>query len=153
MFAKFLSRAAAAALLLAAMSVAASAQVVQATGKVTLKQADGTEAPVQNALIKFYRTDIKQTFEAKTGKNGTYVHAGIPLVGTFTIAVSAPGARPSYIPDIPIGRKRAEAEAAERKRIEEQNAKAMELNTKLPEILKSGNDAFTAKNYDQAITL
>jgi tetratricopeptide (TPR) repeat protein len=160
--------------------------------------------PVQNAVVKFYRTDIKQTFEAKTGKNGTYVHAGIPLVGTFTIAVSAPGARPSYIPDIPIGRKsennfvlepgdgsaltleqikaapasggaarpaagatsggsapklseedkkRAEAEAAERKRIEEQNAKAVELNTKLPEILKSGNDAFSAKNYDQAITL
>lgn len=203
MLAKFLSRFGAAALLLAAMSVAASAQVVQATGKVTLKQADGTEVPVQNAVVKFYRTDIKQTFEAKTGKNGTYVHAGIPLVGTFTIAVSAPGARPSYIPNVPIGRKsdnnfalepgdgsvltleqinasmasggggkstpaaatpaaapklseedkkRAEAEAAERKRIEEQNAKAMELNTKLPDILKSGNDAFTAKRYDEAIT-
>src|SRR5918993_2749718 len=202
MFAKFLSRAAAAALLLAAMSVAASAQVVQATGKVTLKQADGTEAPVQNALIKFYRTDIKQSFETKTGKNGTYVHAGIPLVGTFTIAVSAPGARPSYVTDVPIGRrsennfalepgdgsaltledikklgtsggtspaasggtaaapakvseedkKRAAEAAAERTRIEEANAKAAELNTKLPEILKAGNDAFTAKKYDEAIT-
>jgi len=201
MFAKFLSRAAAAALLLAAMSVAASAQVVQATGKVTLKQADGTEAPVQNALIKFYRTDIKQSFETKTGKNGSYVHAGIPLVGTFTIAVSAPGARPSYVTDVPISRrsennfalepgdgsaltledikklgasggtgpaastgaaapakvseedkKRAAEAAAERARIEEANAKAAELNTKLPEILKAGNDAFTAKKYDEAIT-
>ena len=199
MFAKFLSRAAAAALLLAAMSVAASAQVVQATGKVTLKQADGTEAPVQNAVIKFYRTDIKQSFETKTSKNGTYVHAGIPLVGTFTIAVSAPGARPSYATDVPIGRKsennfvlepgdgsaltledikklgasggtspaggtaapakvseedkkRAAEAAAERARIEEQNAKAADLNAKLPEILKAGNDAFTAKKYDEAIT-
>lgn len=204
MLAKFLSRVGAATLLLAAMSVAASAQVVSATGKVTLKQADGTEVPVQGALVKFYRTDIKQSFEAKTGKNGSYVHAGIPLVGTFTIAVSAPGASPTYIPNIPIGRrsennfvlepgdgsaltleqikaatasggaaptaaagaggtaaapklseedkKRAEAEAAERKRIEEQNAKAMELNTKLPDILKSGNDAFTAKKYDEAVT-
>src|SRR5918997_4133046 len=105
MLAKFLSRFGAAALLLTAMSVAASAQVVSASGKVTLRQADGTEVPGQNAVVKFYRTDIKQTFEAKTGKNGSYVHAGIPLVGTFTIAVSAPGARPTYIPDIPIGKK------------------------------------------------
>ncbi len=201
MLAKFLSRAAAAALLLAAMSVAASAQVITATGKVTLKQADGTEAPAVNAVVDFYRTDIKQKFQTKTDKKGVYTHAGIPLVGTFTIIVSAPGARPTYAAEIPISRrpgndfvlepgdgstltleqlkqlaasggspraatggtaappklseedkKRAAEEAAEVKRIEEANAKAADLNTKLPDILKSGNDAFTAKKYDEALS-
>ena len=203
MLAQFFSRIAAAALLLAAMSVAASAQVVTATGKVTLKQADGTEAPVSGAVVDFFRTDIKQKFQTKTDKKGTYTHAGIPLVGTFTIAVSAPGARPSYLVEIPISRrpensfvlepgdgsaltleqikqfaasgatrpaaagggaapapaklseedkKRAAEEAAERARIEAANAKATELNAKLPDILKSGNDAFTAKKYDEALS-
>lgn len=203
MLAQFFSRIAAAALLLAAMSVAAAAQVVTATGKVTLKQADGTEAPVSGAVVDFFRTDIKQKFQTKTDKKGVYTHAGIPLVGTFTIAVSAPGARPSYLVEIPISRrpensfvlepgdgsaltldqikqfaasgasrpaaagggaapapaklseedkKRAAEEAAERARIEAANAKATELNTKLPDILKSGNDAFMAKKYDEALS-
>ncbi len=105
MLAKFLSRIAAAALLLAAMSVAASAQVITATGKVMLRQADGTEVPVQNAVVDFFRTDIKQKFQTKTDKKGVYIHAGIPLVGIFTITVSVPGARPTFATDIKISAK------------------------------------------------
>lgn len=92
----------AAAFLFAASVVAASAQVVTASGKVTLKRADGTTVLVKNAVVKFYRTDIKQEFSAKTDKGGRYVNAGIPLVGTFHIAVSAPGARPDFIPNVKI---------------------------------------------------
>jgi tetratricopeptide (TPR) repeat protein len=92
----------AAALVLTLSAVAASAQVITATGKVMLKQADGTTVPVQGAVIKFYRTDINQTFDAKTDKKGEYVNVGIPLVGTFTITVSAPGARPDYLAGIKI---------------------------------------------------
>jgi len=187
-------RLAVAACLLAASVVTASAQVVTASGKVMLKQADGTTVPVKDAVVKFYRTDIKQEFNAKSDKGGRYVNAGIPLVGTFTIAVSAPGARPDFIPNVKISarsendfvlvpgdgsalthdqikqamaapragntgggemsaedKKKLAEQQAEIARITEQNKKVEELNVKLPEILKSGNDAFTAKNYDAAL--
>jgi hypothetical protein len=87
----------AAALVLAASSVVASAQMTQISGKVTLKQADGTTVPVAGAQIDIFRTDITGKYEVKTDKKGNYTHAGIPFIGTYTIAVSAPGARPTYI--------------------------------------------------------
>src|SRR5688500_14714769 len=85
-----------AALLLAASAVAVSAQVTQVNGTVKLKQADGTEVPVAGAQIDIYRTDIKGEYHTKTDKKGKYIHAGLPFIGTFTIIVSAPGARPTY---------------------------------------------------------
>src|SRR5918998_3379543 len=93
-----------AALLLAAFAASASAQQATATGKVTLKQADGTEVPVQGAQVEFHRTDIKQTLKTKTDKKGEYVYAGLDLGGTYTILVSAPNATPSYSANIRIGR-------------------------------------------------
>src|SRR5205085_897980 len=90
------------ALLVALSAVAASAQVITASGRVTIKQADGTTVPVKDAIIKFYRTDIKAEYAAKTDKNGQYVNVGIPLIGTYTITASAPGARPDYYPNIKI---------------------------------------------------
>ncbi|HYH84885.1 MAG TPA: carboxypeptidase regulatory-like domain-containing protein [Pyrinomonadaceae bacterium] len=88
------------ALVLAASSVIATAQMTQISGRVTLKQADGSEAPVAGAQIDIYRTDIKWETHIKTGKKGEYMHAGIPFVGTYTIIVSAPGARPNFLTDI-----------------------------------------------------
>jgi Carboxypeptidase regulatory-like domain/Tetratricopeptide repeat len=85
-----------AALFLAVFSVAASAQTTQVNGTVKLKQADGTEVPVVGAQIDIYRTDIKSEYHTKTNNKGQYIHAGLPFVGTFTIVVSAPGARPTY---------------------------------------------------------
>lgn len=93
---KLFFRTAAVALFFALASVAVSAQTVTITGKVMLKQADGTEVPVEGAVIDVYRTDISQKFQVKTNKKGEYTHAGIPFTGTYTIAVSAPGARPTY---------------------------------------------------------
>lgn len=87
---------AAAALLLFALAAAASAQVTSVGGKVLLKKADGTTAPLAGATVKFYRTDIKGEYEAKSDKSGRYVYAGLPLVGTFTVVVSGPGAKPTY---------------------------------------------------------
>lgn len=80
----------------------ASAQVVPATGRVTLRQADGTEAPLQGATVKFYRTDIRGQYEVRTGRDGRYVYAGMPFNGTFTIVVSGPGARPTFVTGIRI---------------------------------------------------
>jgi len=95
----------AATLLLAAFAVTAAAQTSTATGKVTLKQADGTEVPVAGATVEIHRTDIKQTLKTKTDKKGQYVYAGLDLVGTFTIIVSAPGATPSYMAGIRISQR------------------------------------------------
>jgi tetratricopeptide (TPR) repeat protein len=96
-----------AALLFASFAVTATAQQVPATGKVMLKQADGTEVPVVGAAVEFHRIDIKQTLKTKTDKKGEYVHAGLDLVGTYTIIVSAPGATPSYKENIRVSRQPA----------------------------------------------
>lgn len=93
---KFLFRAFTAALILAVSSVAAYAQVASLSGKVLMRQPDGTETPVQNAQVDIYRTDIKGEWRLKTDKKGVYQHAGLPFVGTYTIIVSAPGARPAF---------------------------------------------------------
>ena len=191
----------AAALLVAAAAAAASAQVVTVEGRVTLRQADGKEVPIQGAAVDIYRTDVSQKLgTVKTDKNGRYVRVGLPLAGTFAIIVSAPGATPNYqvgarpaqrpvydftlspgdgrvltldevkahaagggggnaaaagkgatAADTEEAKKQAAAMAAERERVEKENARAAELNVKLPDILKAGNDAFTAKRFDEAI--
>jgi tetratricopeptide (TPR) repeat protein len=93
-----------AALLLATFAVNAAAQfTATATGKVTLKQDDGTEVPVAGAQVEIHRTDIKQTLKVKTDKKGEYLYAGIDPAGTFTIIVSAPGATPSFIQNVRLG--------------------------------------------------
>jgi tetratricopeptide (TPR) repeat protein len=95
----------ASALLLAASAAVATAQVAQVSGKVTLKQADGTVVPVSGAQVDIYRTDIKWEDHIKTNKKGEYTHAGVPFVGVYTIAVSAPGARPDYVKDVRVSQK------------------------------------------------
>src|ERR1043165_2638226 len=95
----------AAALLLAACGIIASAQVTQISGKVTLKQADGSVVPLPGAQIDIYRTDIKWEDHIKTNKKGEYQHAGIPFVGTYTVIVSAPNAHPDYIRDVRLSQR------------------------------------------------
>ncbi|MEJ7616420.1 MAG: tetratricopeptide repeat protein [Pyrinomonadaceae bacterium] len=92
-------RATVGAVLLGVCAATASAQISQATGTITLKKADGTTVPAEGAQVTIHRTDIRGKYEVKTGKNGRYVYAGIPLVGTYTIVVSAPGARPTFLTD------------------------------------------------------
>src|SRR6185503_20933163 len=82
--------------LLLLSAAGAAAQVLQVSGKVTLKQADGTVVPIAGAVIDIYRTDMKQKFEVMTDRRGEYLRAGLPMMGTYTIAVSAAGARPDY---------------------------------------------------------
>jgi hypothetical protein len=85
-----------AALLVAAFgSTPAGAQVAEASGTVTLKQDDGAQLPAAGAVVDIYRTDIKAAYQVKTDNQGRYFHAGLPLVGTYTMVFSAPGARPS----------------------------------------------------------
>ncbi|HEX3557636.1 MAG TPA: carboxypeptidase regulatory-like domain-containing protein [Pyrinomonadaceae bacterium] len=102
---KLLLHAFAAAVVLTACGIIGTAQVTQINGKVTLKQADGTIVPIVGAQIDIYRTDIKWEDHIKTNKKGEYQHAGIPFVGTYTLVVSGPGARPSYISDVRLSQR------------------------------------------------
>ena len=90
--------------LLLAGSIAAVAQTQPVTGKVVLKKADGSTAPIQGALVEVFRTDIKAKMPSdKTSKKGEFNFAGLPLGATFVLSVSAPGAKPGYLPNVKAG--------------------------------------------------
>ena len=83
------------------------AQTAPVSGTVELAKADGTREPVAGALIEVYRVDIKSGFpSAKTGKKGEFSFAGIPYVGQFIFAVSAPGCSPTVYPNVKAGQEK-----------------------------------------------
>lgn len=87
-----------------ACNAAISAQTAPVSGTVELAKVDGTREPVAGALIEVYRTDIKAGFpSAKTGKKGEFSFAGLPYVGQWVFAVSAPGCAPTVYPNIKAG--------------------------------------------------
>ena len=81
-----------------------SAQNGQLRGLVTLKQADGTVVPAADAVVDVFRWDLPGDFNLKTNKKGEFVHAGLPLQGTYVVSVSMPGAQPYYLPGVRPGR-------------------------------------------------
>ena len=91
-----------AALMLLLGAIAAYAQTGELHGHVLIKQADGTTAPLPNAQIDVYRTDISSKFNTKTDKKGKFIFAGLPL-GFYNVAASAPTATPNFLPHIRVG--------------------------------------------------
>jgi hypothetical protein len=85
-------------------AVATSAQTGQLRGHVLLKQADGTTVKGAGAQIDVFRTDMPGSFPAKADKNGGFVYAGLPYVGTYIIAASMPNAAPGYQANAKAGR-------------------------------------------------
>jgi tetratricopeptide (TPR) repeat protein len=67
-------------------AASALAQITTLEGTVT--GVDGK--PVQGAIIKIHRTDIKWDAQLKTDKHGHYIHTGVPL-GKFDISVIIDG--------------------------------------------------------------
>ncbi len=98
----FISFVAAVMLLLGSLS--AFAQTGQLAGEVVLQQADGTTVPVAGAAVDVYRMDVGGKYETKTDKKGKFIFAGLPYVGTYTIAASAPNTRPGALGDVKAGR-------------------------------------------------
>jgi len=76
-------------------AILVSAQTDQLRGSVKLADASGSQKPVNGAQIDVYRTDMKADYHTKTNNKGEWVFAGLPFVGTYTVAVSAPGASPT----------------------------------------------------------
>jgi tetratricopeptide (TPR) repeat protein len=63
------------------------AQIAPIEGNV--KGADGK--PIQGAVIKIVRTDIKGEYPAKTDKKGHYINIGVPLGGTYNVELYIDG--------------------------------------------------------------
>lgn len=84
-------------------SVLGLAQSGQVTGIITLKQADGTIVPGADAVVDIFRSDMPGDFSFKANKKGVFVHAGLPIQGTFTVSVSMPGAQPYFLPNVRPG--------------------------------------------------
>lgn len=104
MFRRYLIMPFSIAVLIALISIAASAQVGQLRGHVTLKQADGSVVPAADAVVDVFRTDVSGKSETKTNKKGEFVFAGLFLAGDYVIGVSLPGAKPSYQTGVKSGR-------------------------------------------------
>src|SRR5216684_8173540 len=98
----FITSIAAVAVLLCGAAVV-SAQVGQLRGHVLLKQADGTTIKAAGAQVDVFRTDLPGSFPTKTDKNGEFVYAGLPYVGTYIIAVSMPNAAHNFIAGVRVG--------------------------------------------------
>jgi len=92
-----------AASVLLSSAIAASAQTGQLRGHVVIKQADGTSVPGAGAQIDVFRTDLSGEYPTKADKKGQFVYAGLPYVGRYILAASAPNAAPSALTGVRVG--------------------------------------------------
>jgi len=92
------------AVLVASASLTAVAQVGELRCHVWMQQADGQKVPLADAQVDVFRTDMAAKYNTKTNKKGEFVFAGLPFIGTFTIAASHPTAAPNFLPGVKAGR-------------------------------------------------
>lgn len=78
-------------------AVSALAQVGRIEGDVKKK---GTGEPIAGALVEIVRQDIKGNYPVKTDKKGHFIHAGVPIQGTYTLLISADGYAPEARLDV-----------------------------------------------------
>ena len=105
MIGRYFYGALAVAILIASASITTFAQVGELRGHVWMQQAAGGEkVPLADAQIDVFRTDINGNYKTKTNKKGEFVFAGLPFVGTYTVAASHPTARPNWVPGVKAGR-------------------------------------------------
>ena len=83
------------AVLAALFAMVAPAQTTAIAGKV--KGPDGK--PLQGALVKITRTDIRGNYQVKTNKKGEYFHAGLPL-GTYNVSVEMDGRQVDQVSNV-----------------------------------------------------
>jgi len=82
------------------------AQTGELRGKVLMQQADGQKVPLGEANIDVFRTDMTMAkpYTTKANKKGEFVFAGLPFVGTYTVAASHATAQPNFVPGVKVGR-------------------------------------------------
>jgi tetratricopeptide (TPR) repeat protein len=89
--------------ILVAASTTAFAQVGELRGQIWMEK-DGQKVPLAEAQIDVFRTDMTGKYNTKTNKKGEFVFAGLPFVGTYTVAASHPTAAPNWMPGVKAGR-------------------------------------------------
>lgn len=104
MISKYFYGALAVAVLIASASLTTFAQVGELRGHVWIQQADGQKVPLADAQIDVFRTDMSAKYQTKTNKKGEFVFAGLPFIGTYTVAASHPTAAPNFVPGVKAGR-------------------------------------------------
>src|SRR5262245_59115304 len=104
MISKYIYGALAVAILMASASLTTFAQVGKLRGHVYMKQADGQTVPLADAQIDVFRTDMTAKYQTKTNKKGEFVFAGLPFIGTYTVAASHPTAAPNFVTGVKVGR-------------------------------------------------
>jgi tetratricopeptide (TPR) repeat protein len=84
----------------------AISQTAPVRGVVKLHKADGTDAPVADAVVEPFRTDISKGAlpSAKTNKRGEFSFVGFQLGQTYALAVSGTGIAPRVEPNVKAGR-------------------------------------------------
>lgn len=176
------------------------AQTAPVHGRVEMKKADGTTAPVPEALVEVYRMDQKSKLPTdKTDKKGNFAFAGLTVGPKYVLAISGTGISPTIYPNVPAGadnfvisvsegdgkrftedeirqaiakkttdtqsnvaetpkelteeQKKQQAEYEKKvAEVTEKNKKIQESDAVIQKSLTEGNAAFSAKNYDLAIT-
>ena len=160
------------------LSLAALAQTVTISGKITIRRLNGSIIPAVGAVIDVYRTDMgTQKFQVTTDKSGAYALAGVPFIGTYAIAVSATGAKPDYRTGIKFSQQptndftlvagdgsqltldqiKAMVVASGQpsdanKAIEEKNRQITQENEIVARTFQAGNEALNAGRFDDAIS-
>jgi len=94
----------AAGLMALAVTLAFAATAAAQVGTVKGKVMDAQGNPVEGATVSIVQKGAKSGRTLKTNKKGEFVFAGLPLVGTYTVAASHPSAQPSFIGDVKVGR-------------------------------------------------
>lgn len=137
----------------------------------TVKGPDGK--PIQNAVMKIERQDVKGNYQVKTDKKGHYFYGGLPL-GNYKITVVVDGmdrgfqsgrtkvgetidvsfnlnneAAPPVDNDATRGM--SAAEKAEQEKKDKANSAAMAKNKALNDAFTAGKTAAAASNWDGAI--
>jgi tetratricopeptide (TPR) repeat protein len=103
MITKYLYGVLAVAILVASASMTAFAQVGELRGQIWMEK-DGQKVPLPEAQIDVFRTDMTGKYNTKTNKKGEFVFAGLPFVGTYTVAASHPTAAPGWVGGVKAGR-------------------------------------------------
>jgi tetratricopeptide (TPR) repeat protein len=94
------------AIIVVASAITGSAQTGELRGKVLIQQADGQKVGLAEANIDVFRTDMSMSkpYTTKTNKKGEFVFAGLPFVGTYTVAASHATAQPNFLPGVKVGK-------------------------------------------------
>ena len=104
MIGRYFYGALAVAIIVASASMVTFAQVGELRGHVLMQQADGQKVPLADAQIDVFRVDMTANYNTKTNKKGQFVFAGLPFVGTYTVAASHPTAQPNFVPGVKVGK-------------------------------------------------